>query len=68
MNVIYIHGLDSDANSNKGILLENYCQQYHPDIHVLRPDLNKAPAQVFDQLLSLIKNLNNNKDKNVQNE
>ena len=56
MNLIYIHGLDSDANSTKGRLLEEYCQQYHPDITVLRPDLNQAPAQVFDHILSLIEN------------
>ena len=55
MNLIYIHGLDSDANSTKGVLLEKYCQLHHPDINVLRPDLNKTPAQVCEQLLSLIK-------------
>ena len=54
MNIIYIHGLDSDANSIKGSLLEEYCRQYDPDINVLRPDLNKTPDQVFDQMLSLI--------------
>ena len=60
MNIIYIHGLDSDANSTKGLLLERYCQQYHPDINVLRPDLNKMPDQVFNQILLLIESLNNN--------
>ena len=59
MNVIYIHGLDSDANSTKGILLEDYCRQYHPDITVLRPDLNKTPDKVFSQILSLIESLDN---------
>lgn len=68
MNIVYIHRLNSDANSTKGILLENYCQQYHSDINVLRPDLNKSPAQVFDQLLSLIESLNNDKNKNVQDQ
>lgn len=63
MNLIYIHGLDSDANSTKGVLLEKYCQLHHPDINVLRPDLNKTPAQVCEQLLSLIKSLNNSADK-----
>ena len=64
MNIIYIHGLDSDANSTKGLLLERYCQQYHPDINVLRPDLNKTPDQVFNQILLLIKSLNNNNTEN----
>lgn len=54
VNIVYIHGLDSDANSTKGRLLEDYCQQYHPDIKVLRPDLNKSPAQVFAQLTDLV--------------
>lgn len=63
MNLIYIHGLDSDANSTKGLLLEKYCQHHHPDINVLRPDLNKSPAQVREQLLSLVEGLNNSKDE-----
>ncbi len=54
MNLIYIHGLDSDANSTKGVLLEKYCQHHHPDINVLRPDLNKSPQDVFDKLMSLV--------------
>jgi len=62
VNLIYIHGLDSDANSTKGLLLEKYCQRHHPDINVLRPDLNKSPAQVCEQLLLLIEVLNNGKD------
>jgi len=63
VNLIYIHGLDSDANSTKGVLLEKYCQRHHPDINVLRPDLNKTPAQVCEQLLSLIKSLNNSENR-----
>ncbi|AMN50704.1 YqiA/YcfP family alpha/beta fold hydrolase [Psychrobacter sp. P2G3] len=65
MNVIYIHGLDSDANSTKGRLLEDYCRQYQPDINVLRPDLNKTPDQVFSQILSSIESLNK-KNKNAE--
>ena len=65
MNIIYIHGLDSDANSIKGLLLENNCHQYHSDINVLRPDLNKPPAQVFEQLVSLIESLNTNKNNEI---
>lgn len=66
MNLIYIHGLDSDANSTKGLLLEKYCQQYHPDINVLRPDLNKSPAQVREQLLSLVDGLSNSQDEQTE--
>ncbi|WP_440465471.1 YqiA/YcfP family alpha/beta fold hydrolase [Psychrobacter sp. ASPA161_6] len=64
MNIIYIHGLDSDANSTKGILLESYCQQHHADINVYRPDLNSAPAQVFEQLVKLVTELSR-EDKTV---
>ena len=53
MNLIYIHGLDSDANSTKGILLESYCQKNHSDIKVYRPDLNQSPEQVFSYLTDL---------------
>ena len=66
MNLIYIHGLDSDANSTKGMLLEKYCQRHHPDITVLRPDLNKSPAQVREQLLSLIEGVNNSQDEQTE--
>ena len=57
MNLIYIHGLDSDANSTKGLLLEQYCQQHHTDIIVHRPDLNQPPQVVLDKLLDLIAQL-----------
>ncbi|WP_352338901.1 YqiA/YcfP family alpha/beta fold hydrolase [Psychrobacter sp. 16-MNA-CIBAN-0192] len=57
MNVIYIHGLNSDANSTKGRLLEDYCRKYHSDINIIRPDLNKTPDQVFKQIVSLIEGL-----------
>ncbi|MGP4717112.1 YqiA/YcfP family alpha/beta fold hydrolase [Psychrobacter sp. T6-6] len=66
MNLIYIHGLDSDANSTKGLLLDKYCQHHHPDITVLRPDLNKSPAQVREKLLLLIDGLNNSKDEQTE--
>lgn len=66
MNLIYIHGLDSDANSTKGLLLEKYCQQHHSDITVLRPDLNQSPEHVFNYLVSLVENANNDKNKNTE--
>lgn len=66
MNLIYIHGLDSDANSTKGLLLEKYCQQHHSDITVLRPDLNQSPEHVFNHLVSLVENANNDSNKNTE--
>lgn len=66
MNLIYIHGLDSDANSTKGRLLEKYCQQHHPNISVLRPDLNQSPEHVFNHIVSLVENANTNENKSIK--
>ncbi len=57
MNIVYVHGLDSDANSTKGLLLDEYCQKHHPEITVHRPDLNQAPEQVFSYLTNLVSRL-----------
>ncbi len=57
MNIVYVHGLDSDANSMKGLLLESYCQDNFPNIEVHRPDLNQAPEQVFSYLTDLVTEL-----------
>ncbi|MGM8886648.1 YqiA/YcfP family alpha/beta fold hydrolase [Psychrobacter sp. 1U2] len=57
MNIVYVHGLDSDANSNKGLLLESYCQENYPNIKVHRPDLNQAPEEVFSYLTGLVTEL-----------
>ena len=54
MKVIYIHGLDSTANSVKGVLLEKYCKTHNPDVEVIRPDLNEAPNKVFERLCKLV--------------
>ena len=64
MNIIYVHGLDSDANSTKGLLLEDYCDKHYPEIKVYRPDLNSAPKQVFEQLVKSVIELNK-EDKTV---
>ena len=57
INIVYSHGLDSDANSNKGLLLEEYCQKNNLDIKVHRPDLNQSPEQVFRYLTDLVTEL-----------
>lgn len=54
MQLIYIHGFNSDANSVKGKMLEDWCQQHRPEIKVLRPDLNLPPQQVMQLLEQLI--------------
>lgn len=54
MRIIYIHGLDSSANSMKGLLLEQYCNSHHSEIEVIRPDLNQSPNRVFKGLCELV--------------
>lgn len=54
MNIIYVHGLGSDANSTKGLQLEAYCKNHRSDVKIIRPDLNQAPDIVFDYLTDLI--------------
>lgn len=54
MKIIYVHGLDSSANSMKGLLLEEFCQKHHPEIEVIRPDLNDSPDLVFQRLIDVI--------------
>lgn len=52
--IIYLHGLDSTSQAKKAQLLMQYCQQYHADIQVLCPDLNRAPHLVVAQLQNMI--------------
>ena len=54
MQLIYIHGLNSDASSEKGQWLEDWCAAERPDIRVQRPDLNLPPDQVVALLDGLI--------------
>ncbi|WP_296204294.1 YqiA/YcfP family alpha/beta fold hydrolase [Psychrobacter sp. UBA3962] len=65
MRIIYVHGLDSTANSVKGVLLEKYCKAHHPDVEVIRPDLNEAPNKVFDRLCVLVQQGQRANDKVV---
>lgn len=57
MNIVYVHGLDSDANSMKGLLLAEYCEKHYSSITVYRPDLNQAPEQVFSYLTNVVTKL-----------
>ena len=57
MNIVYVHGLDSDSHSTKGLLLEGYCEKHFADITVHRPDFNQPPQQVFDRLVTLVTRL-----------
>ena len=54
MQIVYIHGLNSDHTAEKGKILDEYCQQHHPQIKVHRPNLNMSPAKVEALLKDLI--------------
>lgn len=56
MQLIYIHGLNSDATSTKGQMLQDWCQANRPEIKVLRPDLNVSPEQVMALIQTAIAN------------
>lgn len=65
MRIIYIHGLDSTANSVKGVLLQKYCNTHHAGIEVIRPDLNESPDKVFARLCELVQQAKEADDKVV---
>lgn len=54
MQLIYIHGFNSDAQSVKGLMLQDWCATHWPEIRVQRPDLNLPPEQVMALLADLI--------------
>ena len=59
MKLIYLHGLDSDSNAIKAQITQAYCQAKHPNIEVVRPNLNRAPDEVVTLLQSLITDAQN---------
>jgi predicted esterase YcpF (UPF0227 family) len=59
MQLIYIHGLNSDAQSPKGQMLTDWCAIHRPEISVVRPDLNLPPLKVMEKLTQLIENDSN---------
>ncbi|OTG64256.1 YqiA/YcfP family alpha/beta fold hydrolase [Acinetobacter silvestris] len=56
MNIIYLHGFQSNAFSIKGQQLKNYCGQ-HSTYTIHLPDLNMPPQQVIDNISNLIEQL-----------
>ncbi|MFZ3192934.1 MAG: YqiA/YcfP family alpha/beta fold hydrolase [Moraxellaceae bacterium] len=54
MQLIYIHGFNSDAQSVKGRMLQDWCAAHRPEILVQRPDLNQPPEKVMALLADLI--------------
>lgn len=54
MQLIYIHGFNSNANAVKGKMLQDWCEVNRPEINVVRPDLNLHPHEVMKLLEGLI--------------
>lgn len=61
MHLIYLHGLDSDSNATKAVMVAEHCQIHHPDLQVLRPDLNRSPKDVVALLHAQIAQLGRDK-------
>ena len=40
MQIVYIHGLDSNPNAEKAQKLKEFCAKNFPQIKVVAPDLN----------------------------
>ena len=45
MQIVYIHGLDSNPNAEKAQKLKDFCAKNFPQIHVVAPDLNRSPNE-----------------------
>lgn len=56
MQLIYIHGLNSDSNALKGKMLRDWCAEHRPEINVIRPDCNLPPLEVMEILTQAIQN------------
>lgn len=54
MQLLYIHGLNSEGNSLKGQQLSRFCQCHFPHIRVVSPDLNIPPAQALELLTAIV--------------
>lgn len=54
MQLIYLHGLDSDSNAIKAQLTDACVRKNLPQLVVHRPDLNLPPDQVVAKLRQLI--------------
>lgn len=58
MNIVYLHGFQSNSNSVKGQILRRHCADLN-GVHVHLPDLNMPPLQVMQQMSELIEGLDN---------
>ena len=54
MQLLYIHGLNSEGNSLKGQQLRRFCQCHFPHIRVVSPDLNMPPTRALELLTAIV--------------
>ena len=52
MNIIYLHGLDSNSNANKAIITARHADAF--GITTIRPDLNCPPDEVLSKIQGLV--------------
>lgn len=54
MQIVYIHGLDSNPNAEKAQKLKDFCAKYFPQIKVVAPDLNRSPNESIALIQEII--------------
>lgn len=54
MQIVYIHGLDSNPNAEKAQKLKNFCAEYFPQITVIAPDMNCSPKEAIARVQAII--------------
>ncbi|MFW2177873.1 MULTISPECIES: YqiA/YcfP family alpha/beta fold hydrolase [unclassified Moraxella] len=54
MQIVYIHGLDSNANASKANQLRTFCAKHFPQIEVVVPDLNCSPQLAIERIKAII--------------
>ena len=54
MQIVYIHGLDSNPNAEKAQKLKDFCAKNFPQIHVVAPDLNRSPNESIALIQEII--------------
>ncbi len=54
MQIVYIHGLDSNSNAEKAQKLKDFCAKNFPQIKVVAPDLNRSPNESIALIQQII--------------
>lgn len=54
MQIVYVHGLDSNPNAEKARQLQAFCAEFFPHIKVVAPDLNRSPSEAIALLQTIV--------------